>query len=207
MYKVFIGETPIYLTNTEGGASDWQNNPKVLVAKYLGKPKFLFQYIDKLEKDSKDIEAIVLVSDNLEKLWTNFSSIYKVIEAAGGVVFNQNDEILMIYRLETWDLPKGKIDKGESPEIAAVREVNEETGLVNIVRGDLLHITYHTYIYKEKRILKKTYWYNMTTTDTELTPQTEENIEKAVWVNINTFLETESNVYGNILDVLNKIKS
>lgn len=203
MYKVFINETPLIFTNTEGVLSEWKNDDNILIVKYLGKKKFLHNYIDLLEKSNK-YHQVVIFSDDLEALWSDFSSIFKVIEAAGGVVFNGKKEVLVIFRRDFWDLPKGKIDKGESPQQAAVREVQEETGLRNVILGAHIIDTYHTYVLKDKRILKKTYWYEMKTTDLQLTPQTEEDIEQAEWVVLCDFLNSKPVIYGNILIVLDK---
>ncbi|MBP6811205.1 MAG: NUDIX domain-containing protein, partial [Saprospiraceae bacterium] len=135
------------------------------------------QYLDLLDKN-KNIRAVVLYHPDLEVLWADFQACFKVLEAAGGYVLNGQGELLVFYRRGSWDLPKGKIDKGETPEQAAVREVQEETGLLNIDLGSFLAHTYHTYEEKGKRILKKTWWYRMQTTDTQLVPQTEEDIEE-----------------------------
>ncbi len=202
MYKVFINETPLILINTEGVLPEWKNDDNILVTKYLGKKKFLHNYIDLLEK-SKRYHKVVIFHNNLDEIWHDFTSLYKTIEAAGGVVFNEKKEVLFIYRLSFWDLPKGKIEKGEVPEEAAIREVQEETGLVNITLSDHLINTYHTYIHKEKRVLKKTYWFKMDTLDWQLTPQYSEDIEKAEWVNLSQFLTDSPKTYNNILDVLN----
>ena len=201
MYKVFINETPLIFTNTEGVLPEWKNADNILIVKYLGKKKFLHNYIDLLEKSNK-YHRVVLFSDDLQALWSDFSSIFKVIEAAGGVVFNEKKEVLVIFRRDFWDLPKGKIDKGESPEQAAVREVQEETGHENVFLGKHIIDTYHTYVLKDKRILKKTYWYEMKTTDTQLVPQQEEDIEQAEWVVLSDFLNSKPVIYGNILIVL-----
>ena len=201
MYKVFINETPLIFTNTEGVLPEWKNDDNVLTTKYLGKKKFLHNYIDLLEKSNK-YHQVVLFSDDLKALWSDFSSIFKVIEAAGGIVFNEKKEVLVIFRRDFWDLPKGKIDKGESPEEAAVREVQEETGLKNVTLGKHILDTYHTYELKGKRILKKTYWYEMKTTDTQLIPQQEEDIEQAEWVVLSDFLNSKPVIYGSILIVL-----
>ncbi|MBL7818400.1 MAG: NUDIX hydrolase [Saprospiraceae bacterium] len=201
IYKIFINETPLFLTNTEGVLDVWKNDDKSLVTSYLGKKKFLHPIIDLLEK-SKKYNQIVLHTDNLDQLWNDFQSIYKIIEAAGGVVKNTKNDVLMIFRRDNWDLPKGKIDRGESPEQAAVREIQEETGLKKVELGDFLCHTYHTYEMKGKRILKKTWWYTMSTPEMTLTPQTSEDIEQAVWVELTSFLDTKPTIYGSILDVL-----
>ena len=177
-----------------------------LTAKYLGKSKYLLNYIDLLEK-SKKFDALFIHAEDGEQLFNDFKELYKLIEAAGGVVFNEKNEILMIYRLDYWDLPKGKIDKGESPEEAAVREVIEETGIDNITLGPQLTITYHTYKSNNgKRILKRTYWYEMKTHDQKLVPQKEENIEIAEWTTIPDFYEKNRIAYKSILDVLSTVQ-
>mgnify|MGYP003338128660 FL=1 len=127
--------------------------------------------------------GIIYLCENPDRQWEKFNLLFKGIEASGGVVKNQQNEILVIYRRGKWDLPKGKIDEGETPEQAALREVGEECGLRELSLGALIATTFHTYILKDKRILKKTYWYEMSSNnDVELIPQLEEDIEKAVWM-------------------------
>jgi mutator protein MutT len=204
MYKIYINETPLILTNTEGVLPEWKNDPTIFVVKYIGRIKILHNYIDMLEKNPK-YKMVVLHNATVDKLWSDFQSIYKNIEAAGGAVFNGKNELLVIYRLKTWDLPKGKIDKGETPEQAAVREVQEETGLQTVLLGNHIMDTYHTYPHKNKRVLKKTYWYAMKTEETKLTPQYSEDIERAEWVNLAEFLANTSTIYGSILDVMRRL--
>lgn len=111
-----------------------------------------------------------------------FARNFRIIHAAGGLVTNEHDEILMIYRLEKWDFPKGKVEAGESIEEAAVREVQEETGLQEITLGKALPSTFHTYELHGEPILKETHWYAMHASRQALTPQTIEDISQAVWV-------------------------
>ena len=163
IYKIFINETPVFLTNTvdarnsdafgKGVLAEWKSDEKTLISNYLGRKKFLHPIIDLLEK-SRKYNRVVIISDDLDKLWHDFQAIYKHIGAAGGVVKNDKGEVLMIFRRDSWDLPKGKIDDGESPEEAAVREIQEETGLKDVKLGEFLCHTYHTYEMKGKRILK-----------------------------------------------------
>ncbi|MEM1216625.1 MAG: NUDIX hydrolase, partial [Bacteroidota bacterium] len=125
------------------------------------------------------------------------------LPAAGGVVRNFAGQWLVIFRRDSWDLPKGKIDPGETPEQAAVREVREETGLQNITLGAELPSTYHTYPDKKgRRVLKRTYWYFMDTNETTLVPQTEEDIEQAIWMSAEQFLGEERPVYTSIRRLL-----
>lgn len=201
MYKVFINNKPLILADA---SFQPETTDRILVTKYAGKQKFLYSFIDTLEK-SPHYDGIVLLTNDLAKLWADFQDIFKIIEAAGGVVFNEKKEALLIYRLKTWDLPKGKIDKGETPEVAAVREIQEETGLNVVELGAFLCHTYHTYEQKGKRILKRTYWYKMTTAETELTPQYSEDIEQAEWHDLTKFLQANPNIYPSILDVLTTV--
>ncbi len=134
--------------------------------------------------------------------WAAFAKQFTVLEAAGGVVQNPSGELLVFYRRGSWDMPKGKIDPGETPEQAALREVEEETGLRHLTLGAFVMHTYHTYEQKGKQYLKKTWWYRMTTAQNDTIPQTEEDIEEIRWVNPSEWLETEKAVYGSIRDVI-----
>lgn len=208
MYKIFINNRPFILSATEGVAQFENDGKKYQIFPHLGKRKHIAAFIDKFEKNLH-IHQIVLHHHDLAALWEDFCSFYKIIEAAGGLVTNEanfNSNILVMFRRGSWDLPKGKIDEGETPEIAAVREVMEETGVQNICLGKKLGDTYHTYEQKGKRILKKTYWYAMTTAHNALTPQTEEDIERLEWVNLPTFLATKPIIYNNILEVFEMTK-
>ena len=111
-----------------------------------------------------------------------FAANFRIIHAAGGIVSNEHDEILLIYRLEKWDFPKGKVERGEQYAEAAVREVQEETGLQHIQLGTPLPSTFHTYELNGEPILKETHWYEMHASSQKLIPQTEEDITQALWV-------------------------
>lgn len=200
MYKIYINDTPLLL-GTEAEMPTGGQNDQVLTARYPGKSKFLLNYIDMLENTDR-WQKVGLYGPDPEKLWADFQEHFKLIEAAGGLVYNQEEKALVIFRRDYWDLPKGKIDKGETPTEAALREVREETGLQHLELGQELPITYHTYREKKKRILKRTYWYRMRTSDVKLVPQAEEDIERAEWVEIAPFLETGPRIYGNILTLL-----
>lgn len=200
MYEIYINERPIFLMNSKdilGRVMDQTH----LIGRYTGKVKNVMNYVDTMEKSPK-FHSVTLHYHDLDQLWADFQTQFQVIEAAGGVVKNNSDKVLVIFRRGAWDLPKGKIDEGETPEIAAIREVNEETGLIDVTLGAPITETYHTYTLKGKRVLKKTYWYKMSCNETALTPQTEEDIEKAEWVDLNHFLQNEKNIFLNIRKVL-----
>ena len=136
----------------------------------------------------------------------NFKKKYNCVKASGGVVFNFKNEILLIYRNGVWDLPKGKIEFGESYEDAALREVAEETGVKNLYLKNFLVTTYHTYSHNSINYLKITKWYRMyTKSNTKLVPQFQEGITKAMWVNYNDISDKMVNTYGSIKDVLRHV--
>jgi len=134
----------------------------------------------------------------------------KTIIAAGGLVTNDNGELLMIFRRGKWDLPKGKLDEGESIENCALREVKEETGLQNVSVVKFMSLTYHEYFdpHLKQDVIKETHWFEMyTPNDQSLLPQYEEDIEKIEWVNKKSMQEKLSNSYPNIVEIIEKFKS
>lgn len=200
MYKVFIKEKRIVFTNNQHHVDKLDS--------YL---KFTFFSIDilptllnLLEHDKKLSNVIFLVND-VEECFEQFKSFFTVIEAAGGVVKNANNETLFIYRLDKWDLPKGKIEKGEQVEEAALREVEEECAVSGLVIKKQLNDCYHIYHLKEKPILKRTFWFEMFTDfDGKLIPQQEEGIEKVEWLTNKQIEEVVlKNTYASIADFLN----
>ncbi len=127
------------------------------------------------------------------------------IVAAGGIVENEDGKILLQYRRGKWDLPKGKLDEGETIEECAVREVEEETGLQNIYLGELAGITNHHYIEKGENIDKETYWFAMKVSgEQQLIPQTEEDILELRWVAENELQPYLSNTFPNIIEIIEK---
>jgi len=155
-------------------------------------------------------KSLVLISKNPDETFNEFQSHYEQIEAAGGLIVNPQQQWLMIYRLGRWDLPKGKIDEGESPLQTAVREIKEECN-VNLNPDDckFFEHTYHVYTLKNRTILKKTHWYlcRYNEANTILIPQTEEGIEKVEWVSREQWNERKQNSYPSIVQVVEKYGS
>jgi len=148
----------------------------------------------------KKLEEITFVVKNYTRVIDDIKKDYTIIKAAGGLVLNEG-EVLMIWRLKKWDLPKGKLDKGEKPKKAAVREVEEECN-VKVKLGKKICHTWHTYKQNGRRILKKTYWYKMyCVDDTHMRPQLEENIEETKWMNEAELKEALYTTYPSIRDV------
>ena len=125
-----------------------------------------------------------------------------LIEAAGGLVYNLDNQLLMIFRNGKWDLPKGKLNPGEMIRQCAIREVKEECGINNLTIIKKITDTYHTYEIKGSPILKRTYWYMMNSDfDGKLVAQIEEGITKVEWVNEEDIAKKLENSYGNIKEL------
>lgn len=143
--------------------------------------------------------VILYNNENEKRLLDEFISLFWYVEAAGGVVYNQRNERLFIRRFGRWDLPKGKIEKNESQAEAAVREVREETGLIEVTITGELPSTFHIFDHKGKKVLKRTYWYKMNYTGTaDPVPQTEEEITEVVWVPDTKMKEVLQNTYASL---------
>lgn len=155
------------------------------------------------EMQLEKIHAGVFFHPDLEELKKAFYKKFTVIKAGGGLVLNEKNEILLIFRKGKWDLPKGKLDKGELIEACAVREVEEETGLKNVKLITPQQVTYHTYHEGTRFILKEAYWYTMNVKGNQsLIPQTEEGIEEIRWVTKKEVENFFSECYPSVIDVL-----
>ncbi len=150
-------------------------------------------------------KAMACISDDPAALFSEFSAMFRQIEAAGGLVADPTDHWLFIYRRDRWDLPKGMVDPGESPEEAALREVKEECGIGELRIIDQLAPTYHVYPLEGERewAFKKTHWYFLRTrVCCQAEPQTSEGITRAEWKDPELLEDVFSNTYGNIKEML-----
>lgn len=191
MYKVFYNEKAIILTEKP------IENVKTL--QFITENQFE-EALDILK--NSNVREINIYHHNLEMLWDKFQHNFHYLEAAGGLVKNNQNEFLFIHRLNKWDLPKGKVEFGETTEVAAIREVEEECGIRNLFLKDLIVKTYHIYFQQDLK-LKATYWYEMNYEGNEsLTPQLEEGIGVAAWKNKAEIQGILTNTYENIKIVL-----
>jgi 8-oxo-dGTP pyrophosphatase MutT (NUDIX family) len=195
LQTIFLKDKPIYLSNdlTENLLLNAQ-----LTLQHNGDSDIDLSL--KLFEDTKTIKSLLIFNENFSQLIEAFNSRFKIIEAAGGVVLNKDGNVLLIYRYDRWDLPKGKLEKNESPELGGIREVQEECGVKDIVITSDLQKTYHCFEHNGEKTLKITHWYKMICNDVglKLMPQSEEGITDAKWCNKNEVTKAMDSAYGSI---------
>lgn len=189
MYKVFVNDKPLFLTNEISKETDFQL--------FLLESVDIVQLIVKIFQNK--IQKAYLYYPDEKEIMKTLKSKIPVSKAGGGLVYNKQGEVLFIFRNGKWDLPKGGTEKWEQIEETAMREVEEETGVNNLKITKKLQKTYH--IFKRNGVyrLKITHWFEMTS-DFEGIPvgQIEEGIEKAVWLHPNEIPEVLKKSYENI---------
>ena len=197
-YKIYFNEGSIIITDS----------PDTL----KGIPNLYYIGDDELQKSFN----ILITSEAFGKAMTfglmcpdpretflQFADNYTIIQAAGGLVFNKQNQLLSIKRNGIWDLPKGKIEKHEDQRAAALREVMEETGINRINISDKIGETYHAYYEDEAVLLKETHWYKMNSqTDTNLKPQEEEGITEVKFDDLEWYTSPEFASYASIHDII-----
>ncbi len=215
--KIFINDKPVKLiqfedrNNVVGYDSLLKGTDEITSKKLTG--HVLIQNASTLQierllriielKKLKKLKAITFAMADLETAVDFVKDQFKIIKASGGVV-KKGDKVLMIYRLKKWDLPKGKLKKAEDPIKGAKREVEEECNIKVEVREKLCS-TWHTYIRKDKRILKKTNWYIMNCADdSNMRPQLEEFIEEVKWMKKDEVQKALKNSYLSIEEVFSE---
>lgn len=189
MYTIYVGNKPIILTTK--------------IEREVGYKSFLLKTVSigkviKILK-STNLEGVQLVHNNEEKLLPGFLKLLPNVVAGGGKVYNANNEVLFIYRNNKWDLPKGKIEKKESIKETAIREVEEETGVIGLKITNQLPTTYHIFKRNGKHKIKITHWFEMKTKfDGKLLPQEKEGITKVKWLDDKASQNALKNSYANI---------
>jgi 8-oxo-dGTP pyrophosphatase MutT (NUDIX family) len=129
---------------------------------------------------------------------------FRMAPAAGGIIM-KDGKIVSIVRKGIPDLPKGHVEQGETPEEAALREVEEETGIGNLKIVKALPTTWHCYLEHEEWTLKPTYWYLMSTIeDIQPKPQTEEGITEIKLIGNEEIEDFLKNTFRSISEILGK---
>lgn len=194
MYKVFIKESLLILSDT----------PQEGAINYLGS-----EQLRNLVKSMAVSEnsSVYIWSSDLPKMWQSFKSLFRIIDAAGGAIISPEGDLLMIYRYGHWDLPKGKLEAGESKEAGAIREVMEECGVDEPEIVGVLPTTYHYYELEGEPILKRSFWFAMELDkNTPLKPQLEEDISQVIWCDAAKVEQLKDQSYGNIRLVLEALE-
>jgi ADP-ribose pyrophosphatase YjhB (NUDIX family) len=199
--KIYLDEKAIYLADQLSDHLQIKSNQEAVI------------FVD--EKEAFDIAAIlialrtndktaaIIIRKDLVALKKSFFAAFDLIEAGGGIVQNDDKAILFIFRRGKWDLPKGKLEEGETIEVCAEREITEETGLKQLTLHKKIGETYHIYTENGKDILKTSHWFYFTSAGSKKTvPQLEEDIQEVKWVSTRNIKEPMSNTYRNIKDIL-----
>jgi len=189
MYKVFVNDKPLFLTNEIVKETDFQL--------FLLESADIKQVIVKIFQNK--IQKAYLYHPDEKEIMKTLKTKIPVQKAGGGLVYNAKKEVLFIFRNGKWDLPKGGIEKGEAIEDTAMREVEEETGVGNLVVTEKLQKTYHIFKRNGRFKLKITHWFEMQSTFEGIPEgQAEEGIEKVAWLNPEQIKEALKNSYENI---------
>ncbi|RLD80863.1 MAG: NUDIX hydrolase [Bacteroidetes bacterium] len=201
MYKIYF-EDRLIVIGSEKNTESKNNNIKFI--RYKNKKSF-YKALKEFKKDT-NIQKLVVQTKKIKKVFKRLKKKFKQINAAGGLVFNTHGNVLMIKRNGVWDLPKGKIEKGEQRPEAAIREVEEECGVSRLVIEGKIGRTYHTYVFREKNMFKTTHWFLMKYSANEkLVPQTEEDITEVMWKTPEEIKEIIPNTYKSLVDILKEV--
>ncbi len=201
--KIYFNEKPVYLCDEiDDNLNEIMHHPDAVFIDELSTPA-IKSLLHEIKKD--DFHAGIIWNKDIEKLKKAFFKNFMLIEAAGGIVQNKEKEILFIFRRGKWDLPKGKMEKKESPEECAKREVEEETGVNDLKLKKKVGETYHTYDEFGKHILKTSHWFYFTSNYKQKPePQTTEDITKTEWIKTKDIKLPMSNTFENIKDILER---
>ncbi len=198
MYKVFFNDRAVYLSDDISRTGEMEKG----VSYRFDNRRGLRNAVDNFSSRA-DIQSLHIFHDDLPMLMEEFKACFQLIDAGGGLVFNRKGAFLVIKRNGIWDLPKGKLEQGEDFEIAALREVQEETGLKKLVTVQPIVSTYHTYQIEGRQVLKRTQWFEMHypgKKDPIL--ESKEGITKYRWTNQGQTDFIMKNTFGSIVDVL-----
>jgi len=201
MYKIIYNNTTFVIVNRKKKSKYCPHSETVIDSNTYNSFSAIF-FVNKIEAKSN---KIFILTDNIRNFFKKIKTELYFIKAAGGMVLNDKGHVLMIYRNNMWDLPKGKAEKNESIKKTALREVEEECGIGKLTILKKISPTYHIYKEKGRFILKKSFWYLMHSTDKKTPqPQTGENISEAVWMDKKQLQAVIDSAYLNIKLLLEK---
>lgn len=202
MYKVFSNHQLVCFTNS---ANESLISKKAWILSPETQDDIWKHYQDFIAQNESN-ELYFTGNRDEETNFRDFSSFFTMIEAAGGVIKNESGKTLFIFRRGYWDLPKGKIEKSETPWQAALREVNEETGLFSLTIQRSLPFTWHVYPYRNKLVLKKNHWFMMLHAGHEKpVPQKEEDITDVRWFAKDDLDTVIANTYPSLVEMIKSI--
>jgi 8-oxo-dGTP pyrophosphatase MutT (NUDIX family) len=194
--KIFIRDIALYLSEAPLSGSEMLDDSAV-------RPDMVEQIIEKSKKSGK--KAFTLISSDPPAAYKKIQEVLRPVRSAGGVVWNTESHLLMIYRRGKWDLPKGKVEDGESLETAAIREVEEESGIGKLRLLEKFDISYHIYYEVDSWVIKETHWFEMLSHDNgSATPQESEGITQVKWVARNKIEPKLKNTYPSIYDLITR---
>ncbi len=196
MYKVFVDHKPVIFVESNDVE---KNYPSIKVSEIDSFPKGVRSLLK--TEVSLDCPLQIVCEDTKASFKEVFADFIK-IKAAGGLV-KRKETFLLIKRKGLWDVPKGKIDKKEKKEDAAIREVAEECGIDGHKITEPLVVTYHTMKWKGRWAIKRTDWYMMKYKGPrKVVPQINEGITKVKWMSEEHMLSIRGRTYGSINEVL-----
>ncbi len=199
-YKIYFNEGALIITDSPNALKGIPN------LYYIGDDDLhtSFKILTSNESSGKAM-TFGLIAYDPHETFKEFSDNYTLIQAAGGLVFNKENQLLTIKRNGLWDLPKGKIEKHEDQRAAALREVMEETGINMINISDKIGESYHAYFEDDVLLLKETHWYTMNSSGkANLKPQIEEGISEVKFENLDWFKSPDFQSYNSVRDIVKK---
>ncbi len=154
---------------------------------------------------NNEISSLNIYSYKINSLWNAFRAYFENRIASGGLLYNDNEELLFIRRRSKWDIPKGHLSENESVRECAVREIEEETGLIAGEAMLILNPTYHIYKKDEKWVLKETHWYVFNDTgEGKAAPQVSEDITEVRWLSREEIKYVHQNTWPSVSDVIHE---
>lgn len=200
MYKVFIENKAIIFEKGSGTIPE-------LLLKYG--PILKKSMFNDFSKALSKIDGPLLVYNKKPKeTFLRLFDQFLYLEAAGGIVQSEEKPLhyLFIQRWGKWDLPKGKLEKEEQPEIGATREIHEECNVQKLRKVAELPATYHAYFMHNKHVLKKTHWFLFEgSSNQQLIPQESEDISAVKWFSKDEISEVTANTYASLIDLIHLV--